>query len=68
LGADLEGVDEFIDLCLELEESPTKKTSKPITLTEVFSIKIYCDVYFNILAKRMREKEISESKPQKTKK
>lgn len=46
-----EDLDEVIDLGEELEKSPTKSTKKPITLTEVFAVKLFCEFYFEILAK-----------------
>ncbi len=45
-------LDQTILLGEEQENSPTKTTKTPITLTEIFAIKLYCDVYLEIIAKR----------------
>lgn len=47
-----DSLDEIIELGFEQKNSPTRLTSKPITLTEIFALKIYLDVYIEILAKR----------------
>ena len=41
---------EYIELGMQLEKR--KNPSKPITLTEAIGMKLYCDVYFSLLAKR----------------
>jgi len=46
-------LDEVIDLGEEQEKSPTKSTKKSLTLTEVFAVKLFCEFYFEILARRM---------------
>lgn len=68
-------LDEVIDLGEEQINSPTKTTKKTITLTEVFGVKLFCDIYFEMLAKRAvdtrkkeKEKEMkTTSKQQKDK-
>lgn len=49
-------LDEVIDLGEEQQSSPTRTTKKAITLTEVFAVKLFCDFYFQMLAKRATEK------------
>lgn len=50
-----EDLDEVIDLGEEQEKSPAKLTKKPLTLTDVFAVKLFCELYFEILAKRNSE-------------
>jgi len=45
-------LDEYIQWGEEQELSPQKKPSKNITLTEVFGMKLYAEVYLEMLAKR----------------
>jgi AbiV family abortive infection protein len=45
-------LNEVIDLGEEQQNSPTKSTKNPITLTEVFAVKLFCDIYFEMLARR----------------
>ena len=55
---DFQDIDELIDLGEEQLISPNKVTTKPITLTEVFAIKLFCDIYFERLAKRQIDRAI----------
>ncbi|MGI0058382.1 MAG: AbiV family abortive infection protein [Nitrosotalea sp.] len=50
-------LERHIDIGVELEKDHMKAPSKPITLTEVFGMKLYCDVYLATLARVAIEKE-----------
>ena len=49
---DFTNLDEYLRWGEEQELSSEKKPSKNITLTEVFGMKLYAEVYLEILAKR----------------
>src|SRR3989338_9267424 len=46
--SNFQDLDEVIALGEEQQKSSVKTTIKPITLTEVFAIKLFCDFYFEI--------------------
>src|SRR3989344_3792 len=56
---------ECIELGEEQQKSPTKQTVKPITLTEVFAMKLCCDAYFQVLAKEQIDEERSQMHKEK---
>ena len=49
---DFKDIDRAIDLGEELANSPAKTPKSPVTLTEILSLKMYCDIYLEIIAKR----------------
>jgi AbiV family abortive infection protein len=63
---DFTNLDEYLRWGEEQELSPEKKPSKNITLTEVFGMKLYAEVYLEILAKRaldsLKRKRKTEAK------
>ncbi len=60
---DLSSLMECIDIGEDLQSSPTHQPKKEITLTEVFAIKLYCDVYiFKYARKNIAELEKKRKK------
>lgn len=62
---DFKNLDEYLQWGEEQELAPDKKPSKNITLTEVFGMKLYAEVYLEILAKRFTDlntKNLSKDK------
>ncbi|MFC1625867.1 AbiV family abortive infection protein [Patescibacteria group bacterium] len=63
---DFTNLDEYLQWGEEQEQSADKKTSKEITLTEVFGMKLYTDIYLEKLAKKSVE-SLKKEKPTKDK-
>jgi len=49
-------LDEVIDLGEDQAKSPTRSPKTPITLTEILALKMYCDIYLEMIAKRAVDK------------
>jgi AbiV family abortive infection protein len=63
--SDLSSLMECVDIGEELQTSSTHQPKKEITLTEVFAIKLYCDVYLFKQAKKSISKLEKKKKPRK---
>ena len=53
---DFRNLDEVIDSGEDQAKSPTRSPKTPITLTEILALKMYCDIYLEIIAKRAVDK------------
>jgi AbiV family abortive infection protein len=61
--SETENLNEYIDLGINLDKAKTERGGFPeITLTEVIGMKLYCDLYFLLLARRFMKKAIATEK------